>query len=77
MLIKIDEVSNLGAVRIRLRSLKAAVSARRFKVWPAEITGCGYGLVSGICAASTPSSGPDTPIHFELIEEALVGRIPV
>lgn len=32
-LIKIDEVSNLGAVKIRLRSLQAAMAARQRKGW--------------------------------------------
>jgi len=76
-LIKIDEVSNLGAIKIRLRSLQAAMEARRQK-----------GLVSTKSPRQKPTPRPlftkkmrlthtilapqMAPIHFELIQE--VGR---
>ncbi|MDD4799026.1 MAG: acyl-CoA dehydratase activase-related protein [Clostridia bacterium] len=72
-LIKIDEVSNLGAVKIRLRSLKAAIIARQeanvkiSKIYADPLT----------CKQNRPLSkytiiGPQmAPIHFELVEEAL------
>ena len=70
-LLKIDDVSNLGAAKIRLRSLQAAIKARKAveKETP----------VSEHCFAGTtrPLSqytilGPQmSPIHFELIEEAI------
>jgi predicted CoA-substrate-specific enzyme activase len=70
-LIKIDEVNNLGAVKIRLRSLQASVKARQ--VADIERTGDGFGST---CSAAKPLRqytilGPQlSPIHFELLEEA-------
>ncbi len=71
-LIKVDEGSNLGAVKIRLRSLRAAIPARkvvRVKITPFS----GY---SQITPKNKPLRqytiiGPQmAPIHFELIEAA-------
>jgi predicted nucleotide-binding protein (sugar kinase/HSP70/actin superfamily) len=71
-LIKIDEVSNLGAVKIRLRSLQASVKARQTAAKETPLPG--YAPVKG---KTIPLSwytilGPQmSPIHFELIEEAI------
>jgi len=76
-LIKIDEVSNLGAIKIRLRSLQAAMEARRRKgltstkqPWqtpaPRQLFTKKMRLTHTILAPQM------APIHFELIQE--VGR---
>lgn len=71
-MIKIDEVCNLGAVRIRLRSLQAAIKARQtaaVKKAPAP--------AHSFATSARPLSqytilGPQmSPIHFELIEAAI------
>jgi predicted CoA-substrate-specific enzyme activase len=71
-LIKIDEAGNLGAVKIRLRSLQAAIKARQAAA-PKEAPGSRHCFA----AAKRPLSqytilGPQmSPIHFELLEEAI------
>jgi predicted CoA-substrate-specific enzyme activase len=73
-LIKIDEISNPGAVKIRLRSLKAAMEARNSKMSKDEIS-------DSICKkplfTKNMRKNPHTiiapqmaPIHFELVKEA-------
>jgi len=72
-MLKIDEVNNLGAVRIRLRSLKAAMEKRaeikqiikdsekqKKPVFTKEMRKKGYTILAPQMA----------PIHFELIQEA-------
>lgn len=72
-MLKIDEVNNLGAVRIRLRSLKAAMEKRVYNkhfireveehktpVFTKEMRQNGYTILAPQMA----------PIHFELIQEA-------
>lgn len=84
-LLKIDEGSNLGAVRIRIRSLLAAMEERR--VLEQKLTAEGTAAVNaGAAAAAKPRTRrlftedmrknhtilvPQmSPIHFELLEEA-------
>lgn len=72
--IKIDEVSNLGAVKIRLRSLIEATERRELKaprpvekfdedplIFTKEMAKAGYTILMPQMA----------PLHFELIEEAM------
>jgi len=77
-MIKIDEISNLGAIKIRLRSLKAAVKAR--EAAKAEKTAAGedkktrYPVPRPIFTKEmrkthTILAPQMAPIHFELIQE--------
>jgi len=71
-MIKIDEVSNLGAVRIRLRSLKAAVEARKERyskdiiASPAEDRPL---FTKEMRLKHTILAPQMAPIHFELVQE--------
>ena len=73
-LIKIDEVSNLGAARIRLRSLKAAIDERRESEQKRERTK--YKAYKPAMFESHMKDeytiiGPQmSPIHFSLLEHA-------
>jgi len=72
-LIKIDEINNLGAVRIRIRSLLAAMQEReRKQIKPRKL----YEMPKRVIFTEemrkeyTILSPQMAPIHFELIEEA-------
>jgi predicted CoA-substrate-specific enzyme activase len=72
-LIKIDEVSNLGAVKIRLRSLKAAITARRQAAGQTQpAAACAERCVPDRPHRQYTIIGPQmAPIHFTLIQEAI------
>ena len=74
-LIKIDEVNNLGAVRIRIRSLLASMKKRQKEQEENKILG-DYGLKKNIFTKEmrkdyTILIPQMAPIHFELIEAAV------
>lgn len=72
-LIKIDEGSNLGAVRIRIRSLIAAVKARRRSRQRPSIKSAAYKrqvFTKEMKTTHTIISPQMSPIHFRLIREA-------
>lgn len=72
--IKMDEISNLGAARIRLRSLKAAMEEREGEVWDTEKT------VKKSVPIFTKQSKKEytilapqmSPTHFVLLEKAFL-----
>ncbi|GIW48968.1 MAG: hypothetical protein KatS3mg079_444 [Caloramator sp.] len=72
-LIKIDEINNLGAVKIRIRSLKAAVEERdklnfvpkRIKTYSEKVT-----FTKDMKKKHTILAPQMAPIHFELVQEA-------
>ena len=72
-LIKIDEVTNLGAVKIRLRSLQAAISARQNAgAMVAKLSDDKQAAPEILPLDQYTIIGPQmAPIHFELIEEAI------
>ena len=72
-LIKIDEGSNLGAVRIRIRSLIAAVKERRRNKRKIEIKSSAYNRVvfTEEMKKEYTIIGPQmSPIHFRLLQKA-------
>ncbi len=70
-MIKLDEVSNLGAARIRLRSLMAAL-ARRTPVAYKEIPPIERPRFTEDCKATHTILAPQmAPIHFELFKTAI------
>ncbi|WP_426349515.1 acyl-CoA dehydratase activase-related protein [Alloiococcus sp. CFN-8] len=72
-LIKIDEVNNLGAVRIRIRSLKAALLDRGDNYKTAEESSYEYRklpFTRTMAKRHTILAPQMSPIHFELLEEA-------
>ncbi len=72
-LIKIDEGSNLGAVRIRIRSLIAAVKERRRNKRKFEIKSSAYNRVvfTEEMKKDYTIIGPQmSPIHFKLLQSA-------
>lgn len=70
-MIKLDEVSNLGAARIRLRSLMAAL-ARRKPVAYKDIQPIERPRFTEDCKATHTILAPQmAPIHFELFQTAL------
>ncbi|QNO13991.1 2-hydroxyacyl-CoA dehydratase [Alkalicella caledoniensis] len=71
--LKIDEGNNLGAARIRLRSLKAAMLEREINGFKAKKVESKYNRVSFTKEMKKKHTilAPDmSPIHFELLEEA-------
>ena len=71
--LKIDEISNLGAVRIRLRSLLAAIKIREAKEKPSKprSDAAQYPLFTGEMKAGYTILCPQmSPIHFELLQTA-------
>lgn len=71
-MIKIDEVCNLGAVRIRLRSLQAAIKAMQTPaVKKAPASGHRYADTAGPLSQYTILGPQMSPIHFKLIEAAI------
>jgi len=77
-LIKIDEVSNPGAVRIRLRSLKAAMDRRENSATSREIKSevCKRPLFTKEMRKNqyTILAPQMAPIHFELVREAALSE---
>jgi len=74
-MIKIDEISNLGAVRIRLRSLKAAMEIREKKINYDEdslnISSYQRQIFTRKMRKKYTILAPQmAPIHFELVQEA-------
>ena len=72
-LIKIDEVSNLGAIRIRLRSLKAAIEERDQKhlKMPEKPLTKRVPFTKDMRKTHTILSPQMSPIHFDLVEVAI------
>ena len=72
--LKIDEVNNLGAARIRVRSLLAAIRVRDQRQGTADDPLFRHhqgAIYQGDAARTIPSSVPQmSPIHFELLEPA-------
>ena len=72
-LIKIDEGSNLGAVRIRIRSLIAAVKERERNRQKPEIRSAAYTrqvFTKEMKATHTIVAPQMSPIHFRLVQKA-------
>ena len=72
--LKIDEVNNLGAARIRIRSLIAAIHEREKKNLPREVKSSAYERVlftKDMRKEYTILCPQMTPIHFDLIGPAL------
>ena len=72
--LKIDEVNNLGAARIRIRSLIAALKVRQQKHFERKVVSSAYNRVvfTKEMKRIIPCSARRCPlIHFELIEPAI------
>ena len=70
-MIKLDEVSNLGAARIRLRSLMAALARRKPVAWH-PVTPIERPHFTAECKKTHTILAPQmAPIHFELIESVM------
>ena len=72
--LKIDEVNNLGAARIRIRSLIAALKVRQQKHFERKIVSSSYSRViftKKMKKDYTLLCPQMSPIHFELIEPAI------
>ncbi|HHT88899.1 MAG TPA: 2-hydroxyacyl-CoA dehydratase [Clostridiales bacterium] len=72
--LKIDEVSNLGAARIRIRSLLSAVKERESKGYKAKLVSSAYHraiFTEEMKETHTILAPQMSPIHFELLEPAL------
>ncbi len=72
--LKIDEVNNLGAARIRIRSLIAALRVREQKHYARKIVSSSYNRViftKEMKKDYTLLCPQMSPIHFELIEPAI------
>ena len=75
-LIKIDEGSNLGAVRIRVRSLIAAVKERRRNKRKMEVSPSSYNrqVFTKEMKYTHTIIGPQlSPIHFRILQKAFAG----
>ncbi|MBP5729989.1 MAG: 2-hydroxyacyl-CoA dehydratase, partial [Clostridia bacterium] len=73
--LKIDEGSNLGAARIRVRSLKAAMTERDRLTIPPEAKNASYAAPRALFTkpmrkAYTILAPQMSPIHFEFVQEA-------
>ncbi|MDD4111963.1 MAG: acyl-CoA dehydratase activase-related protein [Herbinix sp.] len=69
--LKIDEVNNLGAARIRIRSLLSAVKERENKGYKAEVVSSAYQraiFTEDMKDTYTILAPQMSPIHFELLE---------
>ena len=68
--LKIDEISNLGAAKIRLRSLQAATAERPVRAPAAEIDTTGDNPVFGLAERKTHTvyAPQMAPIHFRMLE---------
>lgn len=72
-MLKIDEGNNLGAARIRIRSLIAAIEERRQKGYQAKREDISYRtplFTKAMRATHTILAPQMAPIHFELLREA-------
>ena len=72
--LKIDEVNNLGAARIRIRSLIAALKVRQQKHFERKVVSSAYNRVvftKEMKKDYTLLCPQMSPIHFELIEPAI------
>lgn len=72
--LKIDEVNNLGAARIRIRSLLSAVKERESKNYKSEVVSSAYNraiFTEEMKDNYTILAPQMSPIHFELLEPAL------
>lgn len=72
--LKIDEVNNLGAVRIRIRSLLSALKVREQKAYERKIVSSSYQRIEFTKEMKkdyTILCPQMSPIHFELLEPAL------
>lgn len=72
-MLKIDEGKNLGAAKIRIRSLKAAVEEREQKAYQPEREDINYNnpaFTKKMRKTHTILAPQMAPIHFELIKEA-------
>ncbi len=72
--LKIDEVNNLGAARIRIRSLLSAVNDRKRKHVQTKLTDSSYKrtiFTSEMRKEYTILAPQMSPIHFELLQPAL------
>ncbi|NLZ81625.1 MAG: 2-hydroxyglutaryl-CoA dehydratase, partial [Clostridiales bacterium] len=72
--LKIDEVNNLGAVRIRVRSLLSALKVREQKAYKRKIVASAYHRVEFTKEMKkdyTILCPQMSPIHFELLEPAI------
>lgn len=72
--LKIDEVSNLGAAKIRIRSLKAAIEERERNNYKAEVKEINKDRVlftKDMKQTHTILAPQMSPIHFELLESAV------
>ncbi len=72
-LLKIDENSNLGAARIRIRSLKAAMEERESNKEVRVMGKAAFGKIpftKGMRKKHTILAPQMAPIHFELVQEA-------
>ena len=72
--LKIDEVNNLGAARIRIRSLLSAVKEREIKGYKAKVVSSAYHraiFTEDMKDSYTILAPQMSPIHFELLEPAL------
>lgn len=73
--LKIDEVNNLGAARIRIRSLISAIRVREQKHFQRKVNSSAYDRViftEEMRKNYTILCPQMSPIHFELVEPALV-----
>lgn len=69
--LKIDEVNNLGAARIRIRSLLSAVKERESKGYKAEVVSSAYHravFTEDMKDTYTILAPQMSPIHFDLLE---------
>ncbi len=76
-LLKIDEVNNLGAARIRVRSLIAAIRVREMRHYHKPIVSSAYSRVyftKEMKKNYTILCPQMSPIHFDLIEPAVRSR---
>ncbi len=72
--LKIDEVSNLGAARIRVRSLIAALRVRKKNHYKGKVVSSAYNRVvftKEMKKAYTLLCPQMSPIHFDLLEPAI------
>lgn len=72
--LKIDEVNNLGAARIRIRSLIAALRVRRQKRYERHVVSSSYNrmvFTKEMKKTYTLLCPQMSPIHFDLLEPAL------
>ncbi|MBH1939683.1 2-hydroxyacyl-CoA dehydratase [Mobilitalea sibirica] len=72
--LKIDEVNNLGAARIRIRSLLSAVKEREAKNFKLQLSSSAHHRViftEDMKESYTILAPQMSPIHFELLEPAL------